>query len=806
MYRGMKGNKCKVGFFKAWMIALFATLVLAGCGGGGGSGDTPVPPANAGDTVATPVISPNGGTFTDSQQVTLSSSTASAAIHYTLDDSEPTQSSTVYSGPFTLTSSAQVRAIAILNGNASSVASALFVNEDGSNAPPVINPIAGQTATEGSTLTFLVEASDSDGTLPVLGATGIPAGATFTDHSDGTATFYWATGSGDAGSYTLSITATDREDPTQSVSTDVAITINTAGPGPTPNQNPVITPVPSKTVTAGNSISFVVQASDADGTTPAIEATGLPSGATLVDQNNATATFNWNPALSQVGLHQFTATAIDAVDPAVRTQLTISITVAPADTTPPAGNELDNLTHLWQFNDGTNTRFENHIGGEATCSNPGCPVTTPSLFTSGQRFDGIDDLLVSPYDDRLGWQAADKITLEIWMRKNGGTCLEEVALGRIDPSSNVRWWLGCDNTQAVFNIVDANSNTVTLRGTSNITDNQWHHVAVVKNGAGNHRLYVDGKQEQALNSVTLTGSFIGNFAPLTIGGLTTGNHFTGELDEVAIHGEALSAPAIAQHYNDGAIGLRRGLVAACTSTINIAPVGDSITHGIIDSERLTYRPVLFQSLVDGDYRISFIGANTDTGRVRGDGTLFTDLVASELGINNYDPKFSAQSGKTAEEISNFIADRGTGNNAYNTALQPADLILLHAGTNRVVLNGVPADDAAHNVGFVEDILNNIDSELNEDIVVVVAQIVQNRQSSDTIQYTQAFNSALATMVNSRIASGDRLVLVNQEAAVNDNMYLVNKPDDLLIHPNKAGNARMANVWFEKLETFLPVCP
>ncbi len=76
---------------------------------------------------AAPTFSPVGGTYSQAQQVTLSSSTSGATIHYTTDGSTPTASSPLFSAPITVATSQTIKAIAVKSGLANSaVASAAY--------------------------------------------------------------------------------------------------------------------------------------------------------------------------------------------------------------------------------------------------------------------------------------------------------------------------------------------------------------------------------------------------------------------------------------------------------------------------------------------------------------------------------------------------------------------------------------------------------------------------------------------------------------------------------------------------------
>lgn len=88
--------------------------------------------------VEAPVITPDGGSFTGSQTVTITCATDGAAIHYTTDGTEPSASSTKYSGEFTIMATTTIKAVAFVGEAKSSVTSAAFTRktQSGGSAKP----------------------------------------------------------------------------------------------------------------------------------------------------------------------------------------------------------------------------------------------------------------------------------------------------------------------------------------------------------------------------------------------------------------------------------------------------------------------------------------------------------------------------------------------------------------------------------------------------------------------------------------------------------------------------------------------
>ena len=107
-------------------------------------GEAPTP------TCATPTFTPAAGTYTEAQNVTIACDTEDATIHYTIDGTEPTAESAVYSDALTIEETTTVKAIAVKDDyNNSAVASATYtIVEPAGDEQWVLTNLSGLTSND----------------------------------------------------------------------------------------------------------------------------------------------------------------------------------------------------------------------------------------------------------------------------------------------------------------------------------------------------------------------------------------------------------------------------------------------------------------------------------------------------------------------------------------------------------------------------------------------------------------------------------------------------------------------------------
>jgi len=187
-------------------------------------------------------------------------------------------------------------------GAADSEVVEIAVTEFGNHAPE-LDSIGPKTVMEGDTLEFRVHATDVDGDSITLDTLDVPLNATFIDSGNGAGSFTFTPDSTQADTYYVTFIARDT-----SLADSEIVTITVAE---WQNQPPVLDSIGPKTVWEGDSLKFVVTASDPDGTIPVLSAGNLPANATFRDSGNGHGLFRFKPTFYQAGVCTVRFTATD---------------------------------------------------------------------------------------------------------------------------------------------------------------------------------------------------------------------------------------------------------------------------------------------------------------------------------------------------------------------------------------------------------------------------------------------------------------------------------------------------------------
>jgi LruC domain-containing protein len=161
-----------VGTIYSSAITISANTTLKAIAYKSGFTNSNVNTAVYGIRVATPAFSPIPGAFTTAQNITLTTATSGATIYFTTDGTTPTVSSTLYSAPIFLNSTATIKALAVKAGMTNSIIlSGTFNIQLLTVANPTFTPAAGTynsdqsvtivSATEGASIRYT-----TNGTLP----------------------------------------------------------------------------------------------------------------------------------------------------------------------------------------------------------------------------------------------------------------------------------------------------------------------------------------------------------------------------------------------------------------------------------------------------------------------------------------------------------------------------------------------------------------------------------------------------------------------------------------------------------------
>lgn len=218
-----------------------------------------------------------------------------------------------------------------------------------------------------------------------------------------------------------------------------------------------------------------------------------------------------------------------------------------------------------------------------------------------------------------------------------------------------------------------------------------------------------------------------------------------------------------------ASAVERARVSPCPTdrVCRVLPLGDSITYGV-GSPGGGYRVELFLLANSSNKKIIFVGSQENG--------------PDTVGGRTFPKAHDGYIGETIRGLSGRIPSRLT--------LEGADIVLLHLGTNDMVSEPTGA------AGRLGELIGEIAAIL-PDALIVVAQVIPLKFSSDTMSLVERYNREVAQEVGRMASAGTRVILADHFSGF---------PHEALsdgVHPDAAGYAFMAGVWFGVIEEYLP---
>jgi chitodextrinase/lysophospholipase L1-like esterase len=222
----------------------------------------------------------------------------------------------------------------------------------------------------------------------------------------------------------------------------------------------------------------------------------------------------------------------------------------------------------------------------------------------------------------------------------------------------------------------------------------------------------------------------------------------------------------------GGVTNMRSIKFNSDSLVRIMPLGDSITAQSQASP--SYRYYLWNDLLNNGYdNVDFVGSNTQTWD-NGDPPQLL-----------FDQNHEGHGGYRADEIA--------ANAAEWMSLNPADIVLLHAGTNDLE-QGQSVESTLQDIASIIDALRSI----NPNVTILLAQVIpQFPPGSASPADIDSLNAQLPALAASMNSSQSQVIIVDQNSG-----FTQSDLGSDGVHPNASGDAKIADKWFSTLSQIL----
>jgi len=204
------------------------------------------------------------------------------------------------------------------------------------------------------------------------------------------------------------------------------------------------------------------------------------------------------------------------------------------------------------------------------------------------------------------------------------------------------------------------------------------------------------------------------------------------------------------------------------------PLGNSITQA--DALHPGYRYELWKLLKDSGHNFDFVGSMKDNYR-------------GENPVQSFDTDHEGHWGWRADQVLNGVPGLG-GLKDFLKENRP-DIVLMHLGSNDIF----EGDEIPDIIEELKGILNTLITS-NHDVIILIAQILPVADKRINVRI-RLLNDAISLIPSELAFSKVNIIVVNQFEGFDP---FTDTYDG--VHPNSAGEVKMAKKWFEGLQGVL----
>ncbi|MDT0306225.1 LamG-like jellyroll fold domain-containing protein [Streptomyces sp. DSM 44917] len=278
--------------------------------------------------------------------------------------------------------------------------------------------------------------------------------------------------------------------------------------------------------------------------------------------------------------HSYRVTATDAAGNTSALSAPVTATVTTGGEPYADAVRADNPLLYWRYNETANNFAADASGHNASGAHRGgpqrgvSPGAVPGPDARGIGYDGTDSYT---YSERR-YSGLTRFTAETWFQtttNQGGRLLgfgNRILEDSTNRDNNI--YMRNDG-RLVFGVYNSSNTRWTITSSQSYNDGDWHHVAASV-GASGMRLYVDGQQVASNVLITsarnTTGWWrSGGDSLFGWSSRPSSDYFSGRMDETAVYNVQLSASRIAAHYQ---------AASAPTDTVTaVEPTADTYVNG-----------------------------------------------------------------------------------------------------------------------------------------------------------------------------------------------------------------------------------